>query len=193
MASRDCPVYFLRIVRNDPALATCINCERYFRRACPVTDQLQLCNRCVLKKNAMPIDSVAAGGCIWQLDAAPSQPSSPTTNVSTQSVTPTADKPASTRRASTPSPFITPVPKAHCSSPAADTLSALPAATEEEMEQGNGQTASHLVLDPDGTIRAALSNALLYMQVFYNLLKSSHDSNARPPLTPPRPQKIYVF
>ena len=41
-----------------------------------------------------------------------------------------------------------------------------------------GTRASHNVLDADGSIRAALQEAPAYMQVFYNLLKSSHDSNA---------------
>ena len=46
------------------------------------------------------------------------------------------------------------------------------------MDQGEGSPAPYLQLDADGSVRAALQNAPSYIQVFYNLLKSSHDSNA---------------
>ena len=46
------------------------------------------------------------------------------------------------------------------------------------MEQGSATSASLTSLDPDGQIKAALEGAPAYMQHFYLLLKSSHDSNA---------------
>ena len=36
MATRECPVCCVRIVRNDPDLATCTICQRYFHSACTV-------------------------------------------------------------------------------------------------------------------------------------------------------------
>ena len=46
-----------------------------------------------------------------------------------------------------------------------------------EMEQGSRTGTPFLELDADGSFRAALKDAPPYMQVFYNLLKSSHDTN----------------
>ena len=46
------------------------------------------------------------------------------------------------------------------------------------MEQGSATSASPTALDPDGQIKATLEGAPAYMQHFYLLLKSSHDSNA---------------
>ena len=51
-------------------------------------------------------------------------------------------------------------------------------ADTEEMDHGCGASAPYLELDEDGSIRAALLDAPPYLQVFYNLLKSSRDSNA---------------
>ena len=70
-----------------------------------------------------------------------------------------------------------PVPKAHCSSPAAAASSALLASTED-MDQRSKAGAPYLVLDVDESTRAALQDALPYMLIFYNLLKSLHDTNA---------------
>ena len=47
-----------------------------------------------------------------------------------------------------------------------------------EMGLENGAPAAYTELDADGAIRAALRNAPPYMLAFYNLLKSSHDTNA---------------
>ena len=46
------------------------------------------------------------------------------------------------------------------------------------MDQGDGSRAPYSVLDPDGSVGAALRDAPPHMQLFYNLLKSSHDANA---------------
>ena len=46
------------------------------------------------------------------------------------------------------------------------------------MDQGNSAGEPHSELEADGSIRNALHGAPVYMQALYNLIKSSHDSNA---------------
>ena len=46
------------------------------------------------------------------------------------------------------------------------------------MGQGNGSSTPYSELDAEGTIGAALRDAPPHMQIIYNLLKTSHDSNA---------------
>ena len=46
------------------------------------------------------------------------------------------------------------------------------------MDQGNGAGAPYSLLDADGAVGAALRDAPPHMQIIYNLLKASHDSNA---------------
>ena len=183
MASGVCPVCSERTVRNDPSLALCIDCERYFHSAClPTTGPLHRCVRCSLKATP-PVDSAAATSSgDAQLEATPVRPSLPLSGESAQT-TPTAcvigagshlDTPpdiqySAKRRAPTPSPSVIPLSKVYC-------------ANFTAVMDGEGQEcetrASYNVLDANGSIRAALQEAPAYMQVFYNLLKSSHDSNA---------------
>ena len=85
---------------------------------------------------------------------------------------------ASKRRASTPSPSVVPVPKAYCPTTAATTESSALLHDAVAMEQASATYASITTLDPDGQIKAALDGAPAYMQHFYLLLKSSHDSSA---------------
>ena len=60
--------YFLRIVRKDQALATCIDCECYFHRSChPVTGQLQRCKRCALKKTRRSSTQLLLGAVLGNL------------------------------------------------------------------------------------------------------------------------------
>ena len=180
MASRQCPVCCIRIVCKDPALAACVDCDRYFHRAClSVTGQLQRCNRCALK-NLVTIDNSAAkdGDYSALIDAATARLSSPIDTEPAQPATHTAASHSSKRRASTPSPTLTSVPKAHCSSSSPVGTTALPAATAEEIDQGSGASAPYRCLDSGGSLKAALQEAPPYMRVFYDLLKTSHDSNA---------------
>ena len=46
------------------------------------------------------------------------------------------------------------------------------------MDQGDGASAPYSQLDADGAIEATLRDAPPHMQIIYNLLKASHDSNA---------------
>ena len=46
------------------------------------------------------------------------------------------------------------------------------------VDQGDEAVAPYCELDANGMIRAALHDAPPYMQIIYNLLKTSHDSNA---------------
>ena len=106
------------------------------------------------------------------------QPSSTTTSELKELATPITYQHSSKRRDSTPSPSDTPALKAYC--PTAVTANR-PLEDTEEMNQGaptSATSASFTPLDPDGQIRPALNEAPAYMQHFYMLLKSSHDSNA---------------
>ena len=69
-----------------------------------------------------------------------------------------------------------PASRAHRSSPAAVSPTLL--RSIEEMDREKWLGAPYLALDPDGTFKAVLLSAPPYMQVFYDLLKSAHDSNA---------------
>ena len=48
----------------------------------------------------------------------------------------------------------------------------------DDMELEHGLAAPYSALDPDGTSKAALLNAPPHMKIFYDLIKTAHDSNA---------------
>ena len=185
MVTRECPVCSIRIVRNDPALATCAVCLRYFHSAClPATAPSQCCTRCTIGTNGSLINYDATTATASCPPATPNaelqQPSSTTTSETKELATPITYQHSSKRRASTPSPSDTPALKAYCPTAATANPPTLLEDTEE-MNQGaptSTTSASFTPLDPDGQIRSALNEAPPYMQHFYVLLKSSHDSNA---------------
>ena len=183
MASRDCPVCCVRLVRNESGLAACIDCQRYFHKAClSASGPSNRCNRCALKDTDKKANTQAAANCLHpaQLAATPIQPSSSAASEPEPEATPTASDYSAKRRASTPSPSVTPVPKAHRPASSAAAEQALPAVMDDS-ETSNaiaGNVAPFPVLDPDGTMKASLHDAPHYVHVIYDLLKTSHDTNA---------------
>ena len=105
MATSECPVCCVRIVQNDPDLATCTVGQHYFYSAClTASGPLQRCSRCTLKGvSTATIPTAASTLCSAQLDTTPAQPSSRTANEPAPTATPTARILSSKRRASTPS------------------------------------------------------------------------------------------
>ena len=179
MATRECPVCSVRIVRNDPVLALCALCLRYFHSAClPATGSSRRCIRCTIGNQTITdTTSPAVSSSPATPNAKQSQPSLADSEPSEQA-TPTPNQYASKRRASTPSPSVVPVPKAYCATTAATAESSALLHDTVAMEQASATHASITTLDPDGQIKAALDGAPAYMQHFYQLLKSSHDSSA---------------
>ena len=125
MSVRQCPVCCERIVRNNPALTSCKACERYFHSAClSSSDPLQHCNKCIANRAAASYGMIplSTNDSTAPPRATSPQPSLPAPGEPAQSATPTAGQHTAKRRASTPSPSVVPVSKAHCSSLAADTV-----------------------------------------------------------------------
>ena len=48
----------------------------------------------------------------------------------------------------------------------------------DDMEHDHGLADPYSALDPDGTSEAVLLNAPPHMEIFYDLIKTAHDSNA---------------
>ena len=171
MSDRLCPGCDVRIVRGDPSLTTSVICKRLFRQislSLTAPGSPLICASCSNPPNVAS-SAARARGASADVEplATPIQPTSPATDAASHSATPTAIQYSSKRRASTPSPSITPLSKAHCAN-----LTAV----MDGMDQGDGAGVLYSVHDADGSVRAALQEAPAYMHVFYNLIKSLHDS-----------------
>ena len=105
---------------------------------------------------------------------APLQSSSP---VLRESVLPTASQHSDKSRLSTPSPSVVPLLKAYRPSPTTAVLSSTLTDMHEIDHESATVTPSH-ELNADGRMRAALKDALPYMQCFYELLTNSHNTHA---------------
>ena len=181
MATRECPVCCVRLVRNESDLAACLDCQRYFHSAClSASGPSRRCNRCSLKgvKGTATTATIANNLCSSQPDATPVQPSSTATSEPASAATPTASQQSSKRRASTPSPCVTPVLKAYCSASVTAASPILAAVMDESAGAGPDAPAPFCELDADGAMKAALHYAPPYIHMLYNLMKSSHDANA---------------
>ena len=155
MATRECPVCCVRLVRN-----ACLSASGPSRR----------CNRCSLKgvKGTATTATIANNLCSSQPDATPVQPSSTATSELASAATPTASQ--HKRRASTPSPSVTPVLKAHCSASVTAASPTLAALMDESAGAGPDALAPFCELDADGAMKAALHDAPPYIHVLYNLM-----------------------
>ena len=108
----------VRIVRGDPSLATCVICKRVFHQIClslTAPGSWLICASCSASPNvATSAARAREASTDVQPLATPIQTASPATDAASHSAKPTAIYYSSKRRASTSSPSITPLSKAHC-------------------------------------------------------------------------------